>query len=268
MDDPALRIIDVSWHLPDAGRDPAADFAARHISGAIFLDLADLADKNSLLPMMLPDATRFADHVGALGVGDDQRIVLYDDSALHTSARAWWMFVKVFGLGNVAILDGGLGKWISEGRPVTSDATALERAGLNVNHDTNAAFSKAQMLAGLGNPGLQIVDARPPSRFVGSEPEPRPNVVPGRIPGSLNLPYSQLFESDGCWKQGAALQAVFDEAGVDLTRPMVTTCGSGITAAVLSFGAHLLGKHDVTLYDGSWTEWGSDPALPKAAGPA
>jgi thiosulfate/3-mercaptopyruvate sulfurtransferase len=260
-----LRIVDASWFLPGAGRDGRSEYEAAHIKGAVFLDLEAVSDADSDLPHMLPPPALFASRVRALGIGDHDRIVVYDYSPLHTSARIWWM-LRLFGARQVAILDGGLGKWLAEGRPVESGSSTPRAGHFTPAFDSAPVADKADMLA-LGGES-EIVDARPTARFRGETPEPRAGLVAGHIPGSRNLPQSELFESDGTWKRGEALRKAFEDSGVDLSRPMVTTCGSGVTAAVLLFGADLLGKEDVRLYDGSWTEWGADPATPKATGAA
>ena len=189
---------------------------------------------------------------------------MYDDSPLHSAARAWWL-LRSFGAREVSLLDGGLAKWKAEGRTVAGGRSATGDGGFEAAADT----SGLALISDLLNPGdAQIVDARSPGRFAGTEPEPRPGIAPGHIPGSRNLPQGRLFAADGTWKRGEDLRATFADAGVDIDRAMITTCGSGVTAAVLSFGAHLLGARDVRLYDGSWAEWGSDPATPKAMGAA
>ncbi|MFD1950489.1 3-mercaptopyruvate sulfurtransferase [Sphingomonas arantia] len=258
-----LRIVDATYFATDPGRDPAADYAVGHIPGAVFMDLGGLADPESDLPGMVPPAALFAERMGALGIGDGVRVVLYDAAPHRTSARAWWM-LRMFGVRDVAILDGGLAKWVAEGRPL---ATGRETSGpgrLSVRQDEAAVRDLGQMTDNLASGAEQVVDARSAARFSGAEADPRPSVASGHIPGSVNIPYDRLFAADGTWKRGDALQAVFDEAGVDLARPIVTTCGSGVTAAVLLFGAHLLGARQVALYDGSWSEWGADPTTPKA----
>lgn len=260
-----LRIVDASWFLPDTGRDGASEFGAAHIPGSVFLDLESVSDPASALPHMLPSPALFASRVRALGIGEYDRIVLYDDSPLHTSARIWWM-LRLFGARRVAILDGGFAKWRAEGRPVETGASSPRPSHFTPMPGTGAVADKADLLA-LGGEA-EIVDARPAARFRGDTPEPRAGLAAGHIPGSRSLPQSELFEADGTWKRGEALRREFEDSGIDLSRPMVTTCGSGVTAAVLLFGAHLLGKEDVRLYDGSWSEWGADPATPKATGAA
>lgn len=264
---PDLRVIDASFFLAADGRDARAEYEAGHIPGAVFLDIEEVSDPSNPAPHMLPPEPKFASRMQSLGLGDGNRFVVYDNSPLHSAARAWWM-LRIFGAHHVALLDGGLQKWKAEGRPLESGRQPHRHGHFTAAFDGKAVAGKADVLALVGGGGEQIVDARGAARFAGEEQEPRPGLAPGHIPGSLNLPQGQLFEADNRWKRGDALRTAFEQAGVDLDKPMVTTCGSGITAAVLLFGAHLLGKEDVRLYDGSWSEWGADPATPKATGPA
>lgn len=261
-----LAVLDATYFLPEHGRDAPAEHEAAHISGARFLDLATLVDAESSLPNMLPTPERFAERMRALGVGDRDRIVLYDDSPLHSSARAWWM-LRTYGAHDVAILDGGLAKWREEGRSTASGREDARPGGFTARPDLNGRRTRSQMQANLASRDEQVLDARSPARFTGEEPDPRPHVAKGHIPGSRNLHYADLFEADGTWKRSEDLRAAFGRAGVDLSKPLVTTCNSGVTAGVLVFAAHLLGA-DAALYDGSWSEWGADPATPKAMGPA
>jgi thiosulfate/3-mercaptopyruvate sulfurtransferase len=266
---PGLRILDASYHvgLPgEAPRDAAADFAAGHIPGATFMDLAGFAAPGADLPSTMPGATHFADRAGRLGLRADDRILLYDDAPHRTAARAW-MMLRAFGFGQVALLDGGLAKWKAEGRPLEQGDTGHAPGTVDVATAGVGLRDLAAMRTIQQDGSEQIVDARSPARFTGAEPDPRAGVAPGHMPGARNLPYTQLFAADGTWKQGEALAAAFATAGIDLDRPMAMTCGSGITASVLAFGAHLLGR-DAAVYDGSWTEWGGDPTTPKATSDA
>jgi thiosulfate/3-mercaptopyruvate sulfurtransferase len=261
---PDLRVLDATVFLPGSGRGARAEYEAAHIPGAAFFDIEEISDRDNPLPHMLPPAHKFASRMQTLGVGDGNRIIVYDNSPLHSAARAWWM-LRIFGAHRVALLDGGLEKWNSEGRPVEAGTQGRRHGHFTAWLDDKAVVDKAQVL---GLAGEEIVDARPAVRFAGEAADPRSGVASGHIPGSRNAPQSDFFRADNSWKQGEELRAVFDAAGVDRARPMVTTCGSGVTAAVILFGAHLLGKNDVRLYDGSWSEWGADPATPKATGAA
>lgn len=264
---PDLRVIDATIFLPGSGRDGRSEYEAEHIPGAVYMDLEEIVDGSNPLPHMLPPAEKFASRMQSLGLGDGSRFVVYDNSPLHSSARAWWM-LRIFGARHVALLDGGLQKWKAEGRPLESGARPVRHAHFTPMLDREAVADLDYVSGLVHSEGHEIVDARPSSRFLGEDAEPRPGVMPGHIPGSRSLPQSSLFNPDNSWKQGEALRRAFEEAGVDLAKPMVTTCGSGVTAAVLLFGAHLLGKEDVKLYDGSWSEWGADPQTPKATGAA
>ena len=251
-----VRVVDATLFLPDAKRDARAEYAAEHITGAVFLDLSAFAD--------FPEEARFGEAMGALGLSRDDRIVVYDNSPLHSAARAWWL-LRSFGASQVAVLDGGLAKWKAEGLRVDGARVAPGQGSFAARADV----SGLARMAGVAEPGeAQIVDARSAGRFTGAEAEPRAGIAAGHIPGSRNLPQGKLFAGDGTWKQGEELRAAFREAGVDLERPVITTCGSGVTAAVLSFGAHLLGARDVRLYEGSWAGWGADVETPKAVGAA
>lgn len=262
-----LRIVDATLHLPAAGRDAAAEYQAGHIPGAVFMNLAELVDADAPAENTMPTAEKFASRMQTLGLGDGSRIVLYDDSAVKTSARAWFMLRK-FGAHSVAILDGGLAKWKAEGRPLAAGTETLRHRHFTAWSDERRLRSKQQVSANIASGAEQLLDARSAARFTGEEADPRPGIALGHIPGSLNLPYGELFNPDGTWKDKTGLRAAFDKAGIDLSQPVVTTCGSGITACVLLFGMHLLGKEDAALYDGSWTEWGGDPATPKELGEA
>ena len=261
-----LRIVDATFFAGFGTRNAAAEYEQAHIPGAVFMDLSEIADTSSDLPSMLPPPEKFASRMQSLGLGDGSRIVLYDNSPYHTAARAWFM-LRTFGAHDVAILDGGLQKWQAEGREIASGKEQVRHRHFTVWADDKGVRTKEQMKANVDSNAEQVLDARSAARFTGEEPDPRPATHAGHIPGSKNLPYGQLFNADGTWKQGAALKAEFDQAGVDLARPVVMTCGSGITASVLAFGAHLLGN-EAAVYDGSWSEWGADRSTPKATGTA
>ena len=264
---PDLKLIDATTFLPGSGRDGRAEFAAGHIPGAVYLDVDEVSDAESPFPHTMPPAHKFASRIQSLGGRDGARFVVYDNSPLHSAARIWWM-LKAFGAHYAAILDGGFQKWTAEGRPVEAGDEPHRHGHFTAFLDEAAVIDKQGVLELIGAGSHEIVDARSAERFAGTAGEPRPGLASGHIPGSRSLPQSELFNPDNTWKLGDELRAAFDRAGVDLSKPMVTSCGSGVTAAVLLFGAHLLGKDDVRLYDGSWSEWGADPATPKAQGAA
>jgi thiosulfate/3-mercaptopyruvate sulfurtransferase len=259
-----LRIVDATYVDGATGRDAAAEYDAAHIPGAVFLDLATLRDTDAELPNTVPGPAKFASRMQALGLGDGCRIVLYDSSPWRTAARAWFL-LRLFGVRDVAILDGGIAKWRAEGRDLATGPETPRHRHFTVQPGAAQLRDLPAMKANLDSHGEQIVDARSAARFTGDESDPRAGVASGHMPGARNLPYGALLNADGTWKRGDALRAAFEDAGVDLARPIVTTCGSGITAAVVAFGAHLLGT-DAALYDGSWSDWGGDPSTPKALG--
>jgi thiosulfate/3-mercaptopyruvate sulfurtransferase len=266
LGEPGLAVLDASAHLPDAKRDAGAEFAAGHIPGARFLDLATLTDPASTVPSAIPTADQFAARMAALGVDTGDRLVLYDDSDVKTSARAWFI-ARLYGA-EVAILDGGLSKWRAEGRPVESGMREVARGTFAASRGRGTVRAKAEMLANLGKKREQVVDARGRARFTGEEHDFRPGIADGHIPGSRNLPFGLLLAHDGTYADQTDIRRAFAEAGVDLDRPVVTTCGGGVTAAALLFALDRIGKPDVALYDGSWSEWGADPDTPKETGPA
>lgn len=264
---PGLAILDASHHLPAAGRDAAAEFAAAHIPGAQFLGLASLVDERSSVPQALPRPDQLAARLGLLGVEPGDTIILYDDSAIRTSARAWFMLTAC-GWGTVAILDGGLAKWRSEGHPVAINAPDIAPVAPASLAPARRVRSKAQMLTNIDTAAEQVLDARSADRVYGTGIDPVHRGQNGRIPGALNLPFTEVLNPDGTFKSPDDLRAAFTAAGIDFTRPVTTTCGSGVTASVLLFALHLIGKRDTALYDGSWSEWSADPATPKLQGPA
>lgn len=261
-----LRIVDASMFLPSDNRNAVAEYEAEHIPGAVFMDLSEIVDTANPLPMMLPGAEKFASRMQSLGLGDGSRIVIYDNSPWKSAPRAWWMLSQVFGAHGVAVLDGGLAKWKAEGRPLESGKPTIRHRHFTAWKNDKVVRDKAAMLANIDSKAEQVVDARGAARFTGEEEDPRPNVGSGHIPGSRNLPYNTVYNADGTWKRGDELKAVFEAAGIDLSKPLVATCGSGLTASSIVFGAHLLGMENVALYDGSWSDWGSDPETPKEMG--
>ena len=221
-----LRIVDATWLSPEMKRDAAGEHAAAHIPGARFLDLGTLVDAGNPAPNMLPSEAMFADRMSAMGLGGDYRIILYDNSPYRTSARAWWM-LDLFGVRRVAVLDGGWSKWRAESRATDAGGKTAQPADFHARADWSGVRSKADIESNIHTGDEQLLDARSAARFTGDEADPRPGVAPGHIPGALNLPYAQLFNRDGTWKRGDVLAAVYLEAGIDLDRPVVTTCGSG-----------------------------------------
>lgn len=262
---PDLRVVDATWYLPAQGKDARAEYEACHIPGAVFFDIDAIADRASELPHMLPAPEQFSAAVRKLGLGDGSRIVVYDRDGLMSAARVWWTF-RVFGHGDVAVLDGGLPKWLDEGRPVEDRPPAPKLRHFTARLDHALVRDRGQMLENLGTRSEQVLDARGAGRFHGTEPEPRAGLRSGHIPGSLNLPYTELIDpSTKTLLPAERLQERFRAAGVDLSRPVVTTCGSGITAAILFLGLHLVGHRDVALYDGSWADWGRPGDTPVEA---
>lgn len=259
-----LAIIDSSFFLPSDNRDAAAEFASGHIPNARFLDISKVADQSNPAPHMLPSAEEFAAAMTALGVGNDDRIIVYDNSQLRTAARGWFMF-RHFGAERVAILDGGLQKWMADGLPVEIGPARHRAATFVARARSGEVVTKADLLAGVD---LPIADARGAARFEGSEAEPRPGMASGHIPGARNVPMSALYRADGTLKSDEELAAAFAAGGIDPAAPFIASCGSGVTANSLIFASRRLGGRGHKLYDGSWSEWGADPATPKATGKA
>jgi thiosulfate/3-mercaptopyruvate sulfurtransferase len=256
LNQPDLRIVDATYYLPMQGKNARAAYLEQHIPGAIFFDIDDIADTTSSLPHMLPPQEKFSARVRKLGIGDGNRVVVYDRTGLLGAARVWWMF-RIFGARDVAILDGGFGKWLAEGRPVEDGEPQARERHFTARLDNTQVRSKDQLLRNLTSKREQVLDARAAGRFNATEPELWPGRRAGHIPGSFNLPYTQLLNpADGTMLPADQLRAQFLASGIDLTKPVVTTCGSGITAAVLAFALHLIGHRDVAVYDGSWAEWG------------
>lgn len=257
LGEPRVRMVDASWHMPASGRDAEAEFRASHIPGAVFFDLDANSAQATSLPHMLPAAEEFGRNMSALGLSNGDTIVVYDTSGVNLSApRAWWMF-RAMGHAAVTVLDGGFGKWVAEGRPVEQGRAAPEPGKFVAQLDAGRVASMRQVNA-IGSSGeAQIVDARSPGRFAGKEAEPRPGVRSGHIPGSCNLHFRSLVREDGTLKPAAELRQLFEAAGVDIARPVVASCGSGVTACTIVHALEVLGQRDTKVYDGSWSEYGS-----------
>lgn len=264
LGEPDLKVVDATYYLPHLKRDARAEFEQAHLPGAVFFDIDAISDHTDPLPHMLPDASAFADAVGVLGIGGDDRVVAYGGRGLIASARVWWTF-RVFGHDRVAVLDGGSAKWKNEGRPLESGMPAPTPRPFAATLRKELVADLDRMLAILERRDAQIVDARSRGRFAATEPEIRPGLRGGHIPGSLSLPYTELFTADNdVMRSEAEVRGAFQAAGLDLGRPAVATCGSGVSAAVLALAMYRLGRRDAAVYDGSWTEWGGRPDTPVA----
>jgi thiosulfate/3-mercaptopyruvate sulfurtransferase len=263
LSQPDLRIVDATYYLPMQNKNAKAEYLERHIPGAIFFDLDDISDSTSTLPHMLPPPEKFASRVRKLGIGDGNRIVVYDAQGMMSAARVWWMF-RIFGAREVAILDGGLPKWLAEGRPVDDEQVTLQERHFTARLDNTQVRGKDQVKRNIDSKREQVLDARTAGRFHATEPEIWPGRRSGHIPGAHNLPYGQLLKPDMTFKDADAMRALYERAGIDLKKPVVTSCGSGITACVLAFGLHLIGHRDIAVYDGSWAEWGLPGDTPVA----
>jgi thiosulfate/3-mercaptopyruvate sulfurtransferase len=252
---PDVRLIDASWYFPQEDKDPLEQFRLAHIPGAVFFDIDEISDDSSGLPHMLPSPVKFASRVRKLGLGDGSRMVIYDQLGLRSAARVWWTF-RAMGHEDVVVLDGGLPKWIAEGRPITDGPPQPRERHFTVRYSNDLVRDIGQVKRALASGKEQLVDARPAGRFTGETPEPREGLRGGHMPGAFNVPASEILAPDGTVKSAEQLKAIFEKSGVDLNRPIITTCGSGITAAMLSLALARIGKDRVPVYDGSWTEWG------------
>ncbi len=265
LDAPDVRIVDASWFMPGSDRDAKAEYATAHIPGAVFFDIDDIADTDSALPHMLPSPTKVAARVQKLGLGDGVRIVVYDSSGILGAARVWWTF-RVMGHEDVVVLDGGLPRWLAEGRPVDDRVPVPRPRHFTPRLAGDLVCDLAQMRRTVETGRAQIIDARPTGRFSGATPEPRAGLRSGHMPGACNVPGSSVFAADGTLKSADELTALFTAAGIDLKKPIVTTCGSGITASLLALALARLGRPRTTVYDGSWTEWGGEADVPVVTG--
>ncbi|MBV7410801.1 3-mercaptopyruvate sulfurtransferase [Maritimibacter sp. DP1N21-5] len=265
LNDPDLRIVDASWHMPDSGRDAKADYDAMHIPGARFFDIDDIADARSELPHMAPPVEKFMSRMRAMGIGDGHQVVVYDSHGIMSAPRVWWTF-RLMGKTDVAVLDGGLPKWVAEGRPVEDMPPVIRDRHMTVSRQSDMVKDVTQVAAAAKLGDWQIVDARSDARFRGEADEPRPGLRKGHIPGSKNVPFAGLINDDGTLKSETELRAAFEAAGVDLSKPVISSCGSGVTAAVLDLALTILGNPRHAVYDGSWAEWGMYNDLKVATG--
>ena len=266
--DPHVRIADASFKLPGITPTARQDYDQGHIPGAVFFDIDDICEPGTSLPHMIPSPDLFAQKIGALGIGDGDRVVAYDSAGLSSAGRAWWM-LRLFGHHNVAILDGGLPKWRSDGRPVDAAVPSPPQRRFTARFDPSLVRAKRALIENLTTRGDQVIDARAAARFEGAAPEARPGLRGGHIPGSRNVPYELVTDPrTRQLKSADELARLFREAGVALDRPMVTSCGSGVTACALAFALHLIGHPGAAVYDGSWSEWGLPGDTPIETGPA
>ncbi len=264
--DPDLRVLDASWFLPGSTRDAKAEYAAAHIPGARFFDIDEIADLRSALPHMAPPPEKFISRMRAMGVGDGHQVVVYDSMGIFSAARVWWTF-RLMGKTDIAVLDGGFRKWQAEGRETEDMPPVVRDRHITVSRQNQLVKDVTQVAQSAKLGTAEIIDARGAPRFRGEVPEPRPGLRAGHIPGSKNVPYTTVLNPDGTLKQGDALRAAFTDAGVDLSKPAITTCGSGVTASILALALERMGHRNWALYDGSWSEWGMYDDLKVATGP-
>ena len=265
LKDPDLRLLDASWYLPDMARNGREEYNNAHIPGARFFDIDEVSDHRSELPHMVPPVEKFMSRVRAMGVGDGHQIVVYDGAGLFSAARVWWLF-QLMGHSDIAVLDGGLPKWQAEGHPTEDMAPVIRDRHMTVRRHNQMVRDVTQVSAAAKLGDYEIIDARAATRFAGTAPEPRAGLRSGHIPGSKNVCYRDLLRSDNTMKDPDVLRQVFVDAGVDLAKPAITSCGSGVTAAILNLAMQRIGKTNHSLYDGSWSEWGMSPTLPVATG--
>ena len=263
--EPGLRILDASWFLPGVPRDPKAEFLERHIPGAAFFDLEEISDHANPLPHMLPTPEAFATAVGALGVGDGDTVVTYASDGLVPAARAWWMF-RAMGFDKVRVLNGGLPQWLAEDRPVQSGPATPLAANFTAKSRPELVRSFETVGDALTTRSAQVIDVRAAGRFRGDAPEPRPGLRAGHMPGATNVPHSTLLDADGAMLDTAGLAARFADAAIDPNKPIVASCGSGVSACVAALGLARLGQWEAAVYDGSWVDWGSRPGAPVVTG--
>jgi thiosulfate/3-mercaptopyruvate sulfurtransferase len=265
--DANVKVLDATFKLPGVLPLPKDDYLAAHLPGAVYFDVDAVADHSNPLPHMFPSAEQFGRDIGLLGIGNDDAVVVYDSGSWVAAPRAWWMFLS-YGHRNVRVLDGGLKKWRAEGRPVESGEVKAKPASFKASYDDKRVRSMEQMVANVASKTEQVIDARAAERFEGRAAEPRPGIRSGHIPGARNVPYNILFDTSGAMKPLEEVRKAFVGAGVDLAKPIVTSCGSGVSAGALTIALYRLGVTDTALYDGSWSEWGKEGGPPIATGPA